>query len=322
MKLPAWIFALALHLYPPRFRGEFGEEMQAVFCEALQNASRRGPFSAARILWREISDLPANLLRQIWRDFCAWLALPWPDPALSGGRAQRRPWLSAGLAALPHLLYALALYLPLLLTLLLGLPAYHGPGLPMFWATVAVMLALARRMGWPAWSGSWLGYGLVGLLHIVSDWFPARELAFAASFAWLCLAAILLFWLARRDWLAGLLAILPISPMWIWLARLEGLPGSLEEAALFLSAGMMLSIAVAAIVRLGRWQSALLILLAVILTAGGQLPSESLPSATGSEGWLANYTSILALTAPLWLLALARRLASLQPAGRLPPAGA
>lgn len=323
MKLSAWLFALALHLYPPRFRREFGEEMQAVFFESLQNAPRGGPFSALRILLRELGDLPGNLLRQVSREFSAWLLLPWPAQGLGLGSARRRPLLSAGLAALPHLLYPLALYLPLLVTLWLGLPSYHGPGLPMFWALVAVMLVLARRLGWPDWSGSWIGYALVFLLTEISARIPAGPQAFLASLAWLCLAAIVLFWLARRDWLSGLLAILPASPMWVWLSRMEGLPTSLDQAALFASAGLVLSLAVATIVRLGRWQTSLLILLAVILTAGAQLPPESLPSAAGSGGWLANYASLLALTAPLWLLALARRLASPQPTGpKPPPAGA
>jgi hypothetical protein len=217
------------------------------------------------------------------------------------------------MAGLPHFFFALALYLPLLVTSTLAIPDYHGPGLPMFWALVFVILLIARRLDWPVWSASWVGYSLVFILCQITNFLSKGPYLFLATLLWLMLAFFLLFWLARRAWISGLLAILPISPMWIWLAQRENLLGSIEEAALYVSAGLMLSLAVIAIVRLGRWQTAFLLILAVILASG--IPSYSnaevilvnqadANSLNGTGNWAATYLFMLVLTAPLWLLVL------------------
>jgi hypothetical protein len=320
VNLLTWIYSLTLRLYPPGFRREYAEEMRSVFTEALQDASMRGRSTSARIFLREIADLPANLLRQFWTIFYDWILLPWQDQDLIRGSTSRPgSWLSAGLAGLPHLLYALALYLPLLVTKALNLTNYHGPGLPMLWGTVIIMLLIARRLGWPGWSASWVGYGLVFLLSQINVLFPIGLLSYLTGFIWLIATAIVLFWLARRSWISGLLAVLPISPMWIWLARREGITGSLEEAALYVSISLMVMLAVAAIVRLGRWQTALLLMLAVILAIGMPGSSSSPYPAelalaiqpdtgfwNGNGDWLSSYLLMLVLTAPLWLMALAK----------------
>jgi hypothetical protein len=307
LKLVAWIYALALYLYPPGFRREYAEEMQAVFIEALKNASESGQFSSARIILREFAEFPGNLTRQFWNNIHAWFLLPWQDQeSLGVDISNPRSWLSAGVAGLPHLLYALALYLPLLVTNGLNLPEYRGPGLPMFWAIVAVMLLIAQRLRWPVWCASWVGYGLVFMLSQINILFPSGPLAFLAGILWLILAVIVLFWLTRRAWISGLLAILPVTPMWIWLTQQDSLSGSLSEAALYVSAGLMLSLAVIAIVRLGRWQTALLLILAVILATG--MPVSIGNSNSEVDGSNTNYLFVLILTAPLWLMALGKHI--------------
>ncbi len=49
-----------IHLYPPAFQAEFGEEMLAVFAEKLAGAGH----SASSAAWRELADLPFNLLQE------------------------------------------------------------------------------------------------------------------------------------------------------------------------------------------------------------------------------------------------------------------
>jgi len=176
----------------------------------------------------------------------------------------------------------------------------------MFWAIVAVMLLIAQRLRWPVWCASWVGYGLVFMLSQINILLPSGPLAFLAGILWLILAVILLFWLTRRAWISGLLAILPVTPMWIWLTQLDSLSGSLSEAALYVSAGLMLSLAVIAIVRLGRWQTALLLILAVILATG--MPVSIGNSNSEVDGSNTNYLFVLILTAPLWLMALGKHI--------------
>jgi hypothetical protein len=63
---------LALHhsllrAYPRDFEAAFGEEMQAVFGEALEQAARAGSGPAALCLAREVAHLPGLLLAAHWR---------------------------------------------------------------------------------------------------------------------------------------------------------------------------------------------------------------------------------------------------------------
>jgi hypothetical protein len=317
VKLLSLVYAALLHLYPSGFRSEFAAEMQDVFSEALQDAAKRGRLPSTRLFLREMGDIPASLLREGWTRFYAWTTLPWQDPvSLDIDASHPGSWLSAGFAGLPHLLYALALYLPLLVTFTLALPDYRGPALPVFWVMVAAALLIARWLGWPRWSSSWIGYGLAFLLDQISRSFPAGPLSYLAGITWLSLTAILLLWLARRDWISGLMAVLPISPMWIWPSLVSSAPVSLDAAALYMSISLMLSVAVVVIVRLGRWQTALLIILAVILATStpasrgapysGSLALEYQPDPapwSGANGWMASYTLTLIFTAPLWLMA-------------------
>ena len=322
MKLLLLLFTALLRLYPAEFREEFGGEMRSVFGEALQDASGWGRFAPARLFLHELKDLPSSLIGRFWAYVYAWAAQPWNDQD-GEGQGDLRPssYLDAGLAGLPHLLFALALYLPLLVSRALSLAGGSGSARPAFWLLVAAALFVARRRGWPRWSSSWLGYGLVFLLDLAGGWFRTGLASYCAALAWLSLAALLLFWLTRRDWIGGLLAVLPVSPMWFWLARGQTLASSTEGAALYVSLGLMLTLAVVAIARLGRWQTALLLLLALILATGmpesftgrglesAYLPEQPDPAAwAGIAGWMASYTVTLVFTAPLWLVTLMRQL--------------
>jgi hypothetical protein len=318
MKILSLVYSALLYLYPSSFRSEFATEMKDVFAEALQDAAQRGRLASLRLFVHEIRDIPANLLREAWTRFNAWTDLPWQSPlSLDIDASHPGSWLSAAIAASPHLLYALALYMPVLVSATFALPDPRRPALPVFWVIVAGALLVARRQGWPRWSSSWIGYGLAFLLDKISGPNPGGWLYYLAGLLWLSLTAILLLWLARRDWISGLLAVLPISPMWIW-PSLTGSPSlSLEATAGYLSISLMISVTVVAIMRLGRWQTALLLILAVILATGmpaslnasysGNLEYQTDPAAwRGSNGWMAGYLLTLVLTAPLWLMVFLR----------------
>ena len=59
------VYARMLRLYPAGWREEFGVEMTAVFADALHAAQRRGGLAVARLWWREIASLPANVISTI-----------------------------------------------------------------------------------------------------------------------------------------------------------------------------------------------------------------------------------------------------------------
>jgi hypothetical protein len=56
------LYALTLFLYPRQFRVEFGEEMQAVFSQRLQQAARQGFFPLLGRLWLETYTFPNGVL--------------------------------------------------------------------------------------------------------------------------------------------------------------------------------------------------------------------------------------------------------------------
>ena len=56
-------YAMIIKLYPPAFRTEFGEEMQAVFAAAMAEVARDSLSGVAALCLRELRDLPMNLLR-------------------------------------------------------------------------------------------------------------------------------------------------------------------------------------------------------------------------------------------------------------------
>lgn len=62
------IYRLLLRLYPRRFRAEFGEEMTAVFSEAIAEAAQTTRLNLLLFCWRELRDYPFSLLRQHWRN--------------------------------------------------------------------------------------------------------------------------------------------------------------------------------------------------------------------------------------------------------------
>lgn len=57
------LFCALLHLYPSEYRQEYAEEMQEVFSQATENASKKGTFSLGQLLIKELLSLPFSALR-------------------------------------------------------------------------------------------------------------------------------------------------------------------------------------------------------------------------------------------------------------------
>lgn len=60
------IYRVLLSFYPPTFRNEFGEEMTAVFAQAMMEAAERGRWTMPAVYLREIREMPLNLVREHW----------------------------------------------------------------------------------------------------------------------------------------------------------------------------------------------------------------------------------------------------------------
>ena len=65
----SWIaqaYAYMLALYPNGFRQQFADEMQTVFCEALDAAAAEGWPAVGALCLREVRDWPHTLLTEYW----------------------------------------------------------------------------------------------------------------------------------------------------------------------------------------------------------------------------------------------------------------
>jgi len=60
------VYGLLLRLYPRQFRVEFGDEMQSVFTDAVNDAARRGLAAVLIVCAREVWELPRNVVREHW----------------------------------------------------------------------------------------------------------------------------------------------------------------------------------------------------------------------------------------------------------------
>ncbi len=63
-RILGWLFTQSLKLYPSGFRDEFGEEMTAVFQQAIADCHKPG--SVLSFLGHELRQLPINLAREHW----------------------------------------------------------------------------------------------------------------------------------------------------------------------------------------------------------------------------------------------------------------
>ena len=60
------LYAGLLRLYPGEFRAEYGEEMLAVFDQAVRDAAAHNGRSLAGVCMRELCEWPGNVLAEHW----------------------------------------------------------------------------------------------------------------------------------------------------------------------------------------------------------------------------------------------------------------
>jgi hypothetical protein len=179
------------------------------------------------------------------------------------------PWWQAILGGLPHLLYALSIYIASLVRVLYldSLNLYWLNSV--FWIAVTVTLLFAWQRRWPLWSASWVGYGLVMVFDILIDLaqtYYGSLLENEVVVFWLVLTAVVFFWLARRDWLSGLLVVLPVVPMFLTYISLDGVKGTITEALVFIAAGLLMMFVVVIIIRKNDIRLGVLLIVFALVT--------------------------------------------------------
>jgi hypothetical protein len=164
------VYGLLLRLYPRQFRVEFGDEMQSVFANAVNDAARRGLTPVLMVCAREMWELPRNVVREHWRSLQKENGRMDDTAALDDHPSS---WLGTLIGAFPFLLFG-----PI--TVLLAYP-YPYPA----WRTPGEFVALARSIIYP----------LVMLIGLAAGW-RARWPRW--SFPYLCVSILLLdHWIAQ-----------------------------------------------------------------------------------------------------------------------------
>jgi hypothetical protein len=77
---------------------------------------------------------------------------------------------------------------------------------------------------------------------------------------------VVFFWLARRDWLSGLLVVLPVVPMFLTYISLDGVKGTIPEALVFIAAGLLMMFVVVIIIRKNDIRLGVLLIVLALVT--------------------------------------------------------
>lgn len=347
--MPRLIARLLLGLFPPDYRAQFGAEHLQVLDEVLADATAQGGAALARLCLLELAGLPGAVLRAHWRE---------GKQKMLNARSislDEKPagWPAALSGGLPHLLYALALcltpilaYVPFLrldlfaalwAAVLKRIPpamwALHALARPSYWSDTRIFyqsvqwgfdllivagILFAWRRGWPVWSATWLGYGILALFDVLITAFPDGRVAYPMGALWLALTLGVYISQARRSPLGGLLVVLPFSHMFAWYLASDGIAGTLPESFGLIAAGLVLMLAVTAALRSGRLLHALGLALAVSLVVGlgfayGQVYHSNAftpPTPTPGRVALQTFAGLVPLALfglPLWGVLLWRR---------------
>jgi hypothetical protein len=165
------VYAALLRLYPHRFRAEFGDEMQRVFADMVNDAARRGRVSLMRVCARELWGLSTALLSEHWSSYREGQMNTIPGMHQAAARQDApssESWQAALATAVPFLVYGLALVMERIVT-----PDMYGrtslpPGPLLVRLVGYLILLIGLGAGWvkgfPRWAVGYLSVAFVTML--------------------------------------------------------------------------------------------------------------------------------------------------------------
>jgi hypothetical protein len=269
------LYARALRLYPREFRADFGDEMRAVFAQAIEAPAGTG--QTLGFFLRELEDLPGSLLRQHWLAIRKEQAPMNPLAESNDIRIREHQpgtWGAAFLAGLPHLLMGLLIGLGKLGIFDVMQMSRTGNlivGVGLALLVVGVLLYAWRRR-WPLWSASWYLYGTWVSLVVISQTIESLDLeeswryTSALFIGWILVCIVGYFVILSRSKLHGLLSVAFLFPL-LSVLMLEFIPNPIE-AWLALGVALLAALATGTIVRVGELPLALRLVLGYNLAVG------------------------------------------------------
>jgi hypothetical protein len=152
------IYSKLIVLYPRSFRKEFGEEMQVVFGDSVNEASKDGILFLVIVGMREMVNLPGSVLQEFWHEFKK------KDTIMDmNGQTESKSVIKGGtshwdalIATLPFVLFGIACLIGKIRVPFWGIYADLA-----FYAIVLLGLLIGLIKGVPGWSYSYLGWSLV-----------------------------------------------------------------------------------------------------------------------------------------------------------------
>ena len=152
------IYSKLLLLYPRSFRKEFGEEMQVVFEDSVNEAVRDGILFLVIVGMREIANLPGSVLQEFWHEFKKRdTVMDMNEQTRSESVIGRgpNPW-DALIGTMPFVLFGIASMIGKIRVPFLGIYTDLA-----FYGIVLLGLLIGLVKGVPRWTYSYLGWSLV-----------------------------------------------------------------------------------------------------------------------------------------------------------------
>ena len=137
---------------------------------------------------------------------------------------------------------------------------------------VVIVLLIAWRRGWPLWSASWYMYGswvVMALISFTIKSLPLRDswrYTNALFLLWILLCIVAYFFLFARDRVRGIVTVAFLFPF-LGVSMLEFIPNPIE-GWLAISLGVLSSLIVGAVIRIGDFRIGLGLILSANIGAG------------------------------------------------------
>ncbi len=157
-------YRLLLRLFPRRYRAEYQPELESVIGQLGADEAARGGWALARLVGRELRDLPAALLREHWREWRqravnANSLAPSPEEPVAGWH-----WVAILAPFVVASLFILSTWFPAGTS---GLGLIHGVTLLGMLAYLLLALVAGVARGMPRWAFPGLGMDLAILAYLL-----------------------------------------------------------------------------------------------------------------------------------------------------------
>ena len=152
------LYSKFLQFYPRGFQEEFAEEMQVVFMDTVNDASKNGILPLLLVCLRELGGLPINILQEFWHEFKRkdTIMVTNEKMELTSTLSVKASHWEAFLSALPFALFGVVSMISKIRVPWVGINAHL-----IFYCFVLLGLLIGLVKAFPRWAYSYLGWSLV-----------------------------------------------------------------------------------------------------------------------------------------------------------------